>query len=155
VREITFEGQAAISVEQMASQSPVVEGYDFPFAKNELDFRPSLQRIIEDRLKNRDKREIARSFHAGLAAGLAAAVVGLSNEQDADAVVVSGGVFQNELLLRLLKDELNVRGLHLWTNRLVPTNDGGISLGQAAIAAFSRENNSARQERAAEVAQRS
>lgn len=62
VREITFEGQAAISVEQMASQSPVVEGYDFPFAKNELDFRPSLQRIIEDRLKNRDMREIARAF---------------------------------------------------------------------------------------------
>ena len=155
VREITFEGQAAISVEQMASQSPVLEGYEFPFARNELDFRPCLRRIIEDRLKNRDISEIARAFHAGFAAGLAAALVGLSREQHADTVVVSGGVFQNELLLRMLKDELNIRALHLWTNRLVPPNDGGISLGQAAIAAFSRENVSARQELAAEVAQRS
>jgi hydrogenase maturation protein HypF len=52
-----------------------------------------------------------------------------------DTVVFSGGVFQNELLLQDLKSLLTGR-LHIWTNHAVPPNDGGISLGQAALAAF-------------------
>jgi hydrogenase maturation protein HypF len=50
-------------------------------------------------------------------------------------VVVSGGVFQNVLLMQGLRDALGER---LWSNRITPANDGGICLGQAAIAAFSR-----------------
>ena len=53
-----------------------------------------------------------------------------------DTVVFSGGVFQNEMLLEDLKATLEETGLHLWTNQAVPPNDGGISLGQAALAAF-------------------
>jgi hydrogenase maturation protein HypF len=53
-----------------------------------------------------------------------------------DTVVLSGGVFQNELLLEDLKSLNHSGGLEIWTNHAVPPNDGGISLGQAALAAF-------------------
>jgi len=51
-----------------------------------------------------------------------------------NTVVVSGGVFQNQLLLEDLASMLRAAGLRLWANRAVPPNDGGISLGQAALA---------------------
>ena len=54
--------------------------------------------------------------------------------------MLSGGVFQNELLLEDLKSLLEGGSLRVWTNRAVPSNDGGISLGQAALAAFGRFN---------------
>ena len=50
--------------------------------------------------------------------------------------MLSGGVFQNELLLSDLKDLLAPERLNIWTNHIVPPNDGGISLGQAAMAAL-------------------
>jgi len=53
-----------------------------------------------------------------------------------DTVVLSGGVFQNGLLLRDLRDMFLDSGLQVWTNSSVPANDGGISLGQAAIASI-------------------
>ena len=53
-----------------------------------------------------------------------------------ETVVLSGGVFQNELLLQEATNGLRAAGLQVWTNRDVPTNDGGLSLGQAAIAAL-------------------
>jgi hydrogenase maturation protein HypF len=53
-----------------------------------------------------------------------------------DTIVLSGGVFQNELLLEDLKTLLNPTGLQILTNHAVPANDGGISLGQAALASF-------------------
>jgi hydrogenase maturation protein HypF len=53
-----------------------------------------------------------------------------------DTVVLSGGVFQNELLLSDLKALLESEQLEIWTNHAVPANDGGISLGQAALAAL-------------------
>ena len=60
----------------------------------------------------------------------------LSQAYGLDTVVLSGGVFQNELLLEDLKPKFARAGLQVWTNREVPPNDGGISLGQSAMAAF-------------------
>jgi hydrogenase maturation protein HypF len=94
--------------------------------------------LTHDRLRGRDRGEIARAFQLGVARGLADAVSSLSRERGLNAVVFSGGVFQNELLLLDLKRLLEGAGLEMMTNRLVPPNDGGISLGQAALAAFSK-----------------
>ncbi len=137
-REITFEGQAAMWLERLASQSPATatDAYLFPFAAEELDFRPLLQNVIRDRIRGRDKCEIARAFQRGIAQGLRDAVDTLSRAHAVDTVVLSGGVFQNELLLRDLKKFLEPEHLKIWTNHIVPANDGGISLGQAALAAF-------------------
>ncbi len=61
-----------------------------------------------------------------------------AREKQIDTVVLSGGVFQNELLLHDVKTILASTALQIWTNHAVPPNDGGISLGQAALAAFER-----------------
>ncbi len=137
-REITFEGQAAIWLEQLARGASLTEPYPFPFVGVELDFRPLLLAVAQDRLRGRDVREIARSFQRGIAQGLFDVVKVICRTYALDNVVLSGGVFQNELLLEDLKSLLTTGSLQVWTNRSVPPNDGGISLGQAALAAFGR-----------------
>lgn len=139
-REITFEGQAAMWVEHIARGAAKVEPYPFPFANRELDFRPLLQAVASDRRKGRDIAQIARAFQAGTAAGVAHAVRLLAPDYQVNLIVLSGGVFQNEMLLEDLTLELKDAGLELWTNQSVPANDGGISLGQAALAAFNGQN---------------
>jgi hydrogenase maturation protein HypF len=135
-REITFEGQAAMWLERLARKSAETEGYPFPFVNGELDFRPLLQGVVQDRLRGREVSEIARSFHRAIAVGLREAVTQLCSVHDTGTMVLSGGVFQNELLLSDLKALLEHDSLQIWTNHAVPANDGGISLGQAALAAF-------------------
>jgi hydrogenase maturation protein HypF len=136
--EVTFEGQAAIWLEQLARSAPLTEAYPFPFIDGELDFRPLLLAVAQDRVRGRDVRKIARSFQRGIAQGLRDAVSKISSSHGLDTVVLSGGVFQNELLLEDLKSLLTNGSLQVWTNHAVPPNDGGISLGQAALAAFGR-----------------
>ncbi|MGA8539952.1 MAG: carbamoyltransferase HypF [Terriglobales bacterium] len=135
--EITFEGQAAMWLEQLACSAPLVDSYPFPYAGGEMDFRPLLQSVVRDRLRGRNRAEIARAFQLGLAQGLCDALVVICKAQQINTVVLSGGVFQNELLLEDVRRSLApVADLQIWTNHTVPPNDGGISLGQAAMAAF-------------------
>lgn len=133
-REITFEGQAAMWLESIAGHSSTTDAYPFPFTGGELDFRPLLSGMIRDRLRGRDRSEIARAFQRGIAEGLRDAVAFLRRAHRADTLVLSGGVFQNELLLSDIKSLLKTESMLIWTNRIVPANDGGISLGQAALA---------------------
>jgi hydrogenase maturation protein HypF len=100
-----------------------------------LDYRPALTAIVDARRRGDDPGAIARAFHNGLARGVADAVLALAESHRVDTVVLSGGVFQNALLLSELHDLLTRQHLHVWTNHAVPANDGGISLGQAALAA--------------------
>jgi hydrogenase maturation protein HypF len=137
-RPITFEGQAAVCLEQLARHSSAVSPYPFP----SLDWRPLLDAIIDDRRQGRAPHEIARAFHLGFAHGLRDAIVALCAEHGLDTVAASGGVLQNELLLTDLTTLLAAESLTLWTNHVVPPNDGGISLGQAALAAFDQCTNS-------------
>jgi hydrogenase maturation protein HypF len=150
-REITFEGQAAMWLESFASQASTADAYPFPFAGDELDFRPLLDAMIRDKLHGHNRVEIARAFQRGIAKGLCNAVSTLCRVNDLDTVVLSGGVFQNELLLHDLKNLLESEYLQIWTNHVVPSNDGGISLGQAALAALgNRRAHSSFQEAAPE-----
>lgn len=133
-REITFEGQAAMWVEQTARASEETDAYPFPFLQGELDFRPLLHVVAWDRMKGRNPQAIARAFQRGIALGVAEAAKALATSQKLDTIVLSGGVFQNEMLLEDIQRNLADEGLQLWTNHAVPANDGGISLGQAALA---------------------
>jgi len=137
-RGITFEGQAAMWVEAQARKSASTTTYSFPLENGELDFRPLLLGVAEDRKRWLDPREIARAFQRGVAQGLSDAIRKLCSERELDTVVLSGGVFQNDLLLSDVRDLLDGHRLTIWTNRAVPPNDGGISLGQAALASFAR-----------------
>ena len=105
-REITFEGQAAIWLEQLAKHAAPAGAYPFPFFGGELDFRPTLSRVLEDRLRGRAVAEIARSFQLAVAEGLALAVEKICAERSIGTIVLSGGVFQNEMLLQDLKPRL-------------------------------------------------
>jgi len=132
-REMSFEGQAALWLEQLARRSPAVTPLPLPFVANELDTRPLLAAVVEARVRGRDESAIARGFHAALAAGLRQAISALGEEHGIGTVILSGGEFQNEWLL---EEILPLRGrFKVWSNREVPANDGGISLGQAALAA--------------------
>jgi hydrogenase maturation protein HypF len=135
-RPISFEGQAAIWLEQLARTAPAADRYPFPFAGNELDFRPLLAAVVHDRLRERNPAEIARAFQLGVSRGLYDAASAICNTHNLDTVVLSGGVFQNELLMEDFRSMAASTSWRVWTNHAVPPNDGGISLGQAALAAF-------------------
>jgi len=86
-----------------------------------------LRLILADPMAVRPSAEIARAFHAAVAD----LVVAIATRVDSAPVVVSGGVFQIALLMEMLAERLGDRR---WFNRSVPPNDGGLSLGQAALA---------------------
>jgi hydrogenase maturation protein HypF len=134
-RPITFEAQAAMWLENQARRSGPQDAYPFPFIGGQLDFRPLLAAVCQDRLRGRDPSAIAAAFHAGVAEGAAAAIRALCRDHRLDTVALSGGVFQNELLLEQIRERLT-SGPAIWVNHAVPANDGGISLGQAALAAI-------------------
>jgi hydrogenase maturation protein HypF len=138
IREISFEGQAAIWLEQLARSSKTSHAYPFPIDSDTLDYRPLLTAVIDDRLKGREPTDIARAFQRAVATGLCDAVKKLCESSGVRTAVLSGGVFQNEMLLNDVKEMLEPAGVQVWTNAAVPPNDGGISLGQAALAAFER-----------------
>lgn len=127
-REITFEAQAALWLEHLAQSTADARSYRVTLQNGVLDYRPMLSSIVADRLHGCDAAPIARGFHRALADGIAFACATLGPMP----VVAAGGVFQNELLVAMLEERLGAR---LWTNGRVPCNDGGISLGQAALAA--------------------
>ena len=135
-RRVTYEGQAAIWLEQLARQAPPDAGYECPFDGESLDWRPLLAAVVADRRRGRDRRAIARAFHAGLADGLADAAAALCLAHGVRTVAASGGVFQNGTLLDDVAAALERHRIALWINHLVPPNDGGISLGQAALGAL-------------------
>jgi hydrogenase maturation protein HypF len=131
-REITFEGQAAMWLEHLATTAAEAAPYDFPLHDGELDYRPLLAAILDDRVRGRDAAEIARAFHASVAEAVVRVHAALGAEK---ALAASGGVFQNRLLVESLHTRL---GASLWVNHVVPANDGGLCLGQAALAAAAR-----------------
>jgi hydrogenase maturation protein HypF len=135
-RAMSYEGQAAMWLEQLARTSYTKDAYPFPFEKSELDFRPLLHRVAVERAAGRPVADVARAFQRGVARGLAAAIGEICEAHHINSAILSGGVFQNELLLSDLLEISITNHVDLSSNQTVPPNDGGISLGQAALAAF-------------------
>lgn len=133
-RETTYEGQAAIWLEHRARSTDAAPAYPFPG----LDFRPLLQAVIRDRQANVPLPRIARAFHKGIARGVVDTALRLYDSSEIETLVLSGGVFQNQVLLQEIKNCLSNDSLRftVWINQKVPPNDGGISLGQAALGAL-------------------
>jgi hydrogenase maturation protein HypF len=136
-REVTFEGQAAIWLEQLARRREAAAAtYPFPILQDGLDSRPLLSAILHDRRSGADIGDIARAFHRSLARVISQCATQLCESHSIDLVVLSGGVFQNDLLVSDILEFFKNTPPQIWTNAAVPSNDGGISLGQAASAAF-------------------
>jgi hydrogenase maturation protein HypF len=125
--ETTYEGQAAIELEQLAG-AVAAEPYAWRFGDGS-----ELVRVMHDDLEGgRDRSEIAAAFHETIAAAAAAACAEAAAPL---TVVLSGGTFQNVRLARSTQARLEAHGFRVLRHRLVPANDGGLSFGQAAVAA--------------------
>ena len=133
-RPISYEGQAAAWLEHLASSPSSSDAYPMSFEGAELDWRPALEAVVRARRAGTDPARVARAFHLGLAGSTAAAAAALADTYGVRDIVLSGGVFQNTLLADELAARLSSAGLRVLTNSSVPPNDGGISLGQAALA---------------------
>lgn len=139
----SFEGQAAMAVEFAAERGQADErgfmaGYPLdlaesaaPGASRVVDWRPMVSAMLDDLRRGCSPEQIAARFHAGLAAG----VVRVAQAAGLPRVVLTGGCFQNGLLLSLARRRLEEAGFAVYSHSLVPPNDGGLSLGQAVVAA--------------------
>ena len=138
IREtVAYEGQAAIELEQAADETEAGSYAIELLRENGLrvyDWRPVISAIASDLSGDCSVGQISMRFHRALAALLADAAENIRRETGCSCVALSGGCFQNELLLKLGIAALERRGFTVWINHLVPCNDGGISYGQAAAA---------------------
>ena len=100
----------------------------------QLDFSPMFPELLTDHDASVSSAVIAHRFHRTVAAAATEVCLRISASSGLDRIILSGGVFQNRLLSEMIYTSLTDRGLHVFTHRLVPPNDGGIALGQAAIA---------------------
>ncbi|NLY80431.1 MAG: carbamoyltransferase HypF [Lysinibacillus sp.] len=131
-RAISFEGEAAIWLEHLASDSTIKEVYPFPWTGKQLDYRPLFEEMIHSKMNGQTPTIIARGFHRSLAQGVVTAIHSLCETYEIDSVVLSGGVFQNSLLLSDIIDLLCLN-IQILFEEDIPLGDNCISLGQAAI----------------------
>lgn len=139
-RPVTFEGQAAMWLEYLANQATTTRSYQVPLIQTgemlEWDWQPLVADIVQDVQHRREQSAIAAGFHQALALAILESSKHLCTLYKANTLVLSGGVFQNIVLLRMITEHFRQSApqIELWTNSLVPCNDGGISLGQAVLA---------------------
>jgi hydrogenase maturation protein HypF len=136
---ISYEGQAAIELETLAAAAPRdAGGYPFAISRGEwaeLDPAPMWTALFDDLAAGVAPAVIAARFHHGLAEAVAGLAAELASGHGTDTVALSGGVLQNRLLFEALAGKLRGAGLRVLSHRQVPANDGGLSLGQAVVAA--------------------
>jgi hydrogenase maturation protein HypF len=146
--EVTYEGQAAMELEAMASSVAGDSGrggnllphelgpYPYKLGDGIIDVRPTVRAIVGGLENGAPMAEIAARFHETVAAFTIQACKCLHAEGAPAEVVLCGGVMQNARLLARLLEGLRAAGLRPHIHREVPPNDGGLSLGQAVVAAM-------------------
>ena len=141
---IQYEAQAAIDLEMCAGEA-ANEDKSYPFSVEErngisvIKVRDLLAAVINDWQAKTPRAMIAARFHNAVARMILELCQAISKKTGIKQVVLSGGVFQNRLLTRKTRALVESAGLRVYTQRQVPCNDGGVSLGQAVIANFSEE----------------
>ncbi|MEJ6482105.1 carbamoyltransferase HypF [Nostoc punctiforme UO1] len=142
--ECSYEGQAAIAMEAIVDVSSLNNDkealiYPFIFSFSDsiycIDSRPMWQALLHDLQQQIPQPVIATKFHKGLANAIVQMVKHLRQENPIHQVALTGGVFQNCILLQQVSKRLETLGIKVLTHSLVPANDGGLSLGQGVIAA--------------------
>jgi hydrogenase maturation protein HypF len=136
-REVTFEGQAAIELEAIAEPGEV-GFYPFEIAGGDpwqVDFRPAIERIAHESSAGVAPGAMAARFHNTLAAAVVETCRRIRGKVGLGRVCLSGGTFQNVRLTESAAAGLRGAGFEVFLHSRVPPNDGGIALGQAAIAA--------------------
>jgi hydrogenase maturation protein HypF len=142
---VSYEGQAAVQLEWLASEVAAEGSYPFSIEqegvagsvdeKLVIDTRPLIAAVVQDIEKRVDARVIARRFHSTMTLVIWQVCRRLRDATKLNSVVLSGGVFLNALLTSEVTARLKADGFRAHRHRLVPPSDGGLSLGQLAIAA--------------------
>jgi hydrogenase maturation protein HypF len=136
-RSVSFEGQAAIALEAVSRENP---GEALPYAIQRegealiLDPTPLVKAIVEGIFEGRDPSQLAGAFHATLEKAFVDMVKRIREMTGIDRVALSGGCFQNRILLEGTVAGLEQEGFEVFTHQRVPANDGGVALGQAVVA---------------------
>jgi hydrogenase maturation protein HypF len=133
----SFEGQAAAELEMLLEPNDRdTATYPFKIVKSGakpwlLPVKPIITEIVHDILANKTPHRISRRFHNTLVAVFTNVCREIRDEKSINQVVLSGGVFQNLNLHQQLKTNLAALSFAVYSHEQVPTNDGGIALGQA------------------------
>ena len=147
-RKSTFEGEASMALEFAAEEyqknrlkdekkMPEIPTYELLKEGNDrllLNTGSLLKEILDRRLNGEDSGSLAYIFHQELARQITASCVKIREQSGCNKAALSGGVFQNRLLLELTDHMLKQQGFEVLKHQLVPPNDGGIALGQAVYA---------------------
>ncbi|WP_138497006.1 carbamoyltransferase HypF [Nostoc sp. PA-18-2419] len=142
--ECSYEGQAAIAMEALIDinilnndKETLIYPFKFSFSDSIycIDPRPMWQALLHDLQQQIPQAFIAAKFHKGLANAIVEMAKRLCQENLIYQVALTGGVFQNCILLEQVTKPLQTLGIEVLTHSLVPANDGGLSLGQAVITA--------------------
>lgn len=133
--QVNYEGQAAIALEMIADES-CRESYHFGLDENGsiIQTSPVMHSIVQDLRANVPPSVVAAKFHRAVADIIARVAARIRQEAGLKRVVLSGGVFQNTLLLEQACRQLEAQGFDPYWHHRVPPNDGGIALGQAVVA---------------------
>ncbi len=151
--EISHESQAAMELEAMANENipekNILDGvYEFDIIHHktgdndrlfEINMMPSIRQIIEDLQEGKPLGLISSTFHHTLVAAFTDAAIRVSKETGITKTVLSGGVFNNDIILTGMIKALEENCLKVYTHKKVPTGDGGIPLGQVVVAAALEE----------------
>lgn len=130
----TYEGQAAIQMEALADPDEV-KSYPFDTHGDELDPTPMWEGLLSDWHSGIEQHILAARFHNSVTTVLVECCQKLRTEIGIKTVAFSGGVWQNRYLLERTYRQLREAGFEVLLHRQVPTNDGGLALGQALVAA--------------------
>ena len=106
-----------------------------------LNTQMLVEKIVEAKLQGEDSNKLAYLFHQILAEQITAACIKAREKSGRNKAALSGGVFQNRLLLRFTEERLVQEGFTVLRHRMIPPNDGGIAIGQAAYGMYQLQNN--------------
>jgi hydrogenase maturation protein HypF len=138
----SYEAEAPVALEAaadaaLASLAPAdVPSYRLAVDGGLIDPAPLLEAVVADIRVGRAAGAVAAGFHVAVARLVGALAGQVAGQEGLDRIVLCGGVWQNALLTRLVRQELAGRPLTVLTARVVPPNDGGLALGQAAVAGY-------------------
>lgn len=136
-QQVSYDGQAPAELESIASAAPV-DVYPFDVQTGDpfqIDLRPTIRGLVADRAAGVSPALASARFHETMARIVETGCQLLHTQSGARTVALAGGCFQNRLFLQRAKERLESSGFQVLSAKEIPPNDGGLSLGQAAIAA--------------------